>query len=120
LPAAETVEADARLAAALQEELHGLGLPVVTGTVWTTDAPYRETAEQLGCHARNGTLAVEMQAASLFAFGAARRVQCGIVAHVTNGVDHSAMDQFDKGAHQLGFEILKAMCRAGRRGLRNR
>jgi uridine phosphorylase len=60
-------------------------------------------------HARNGILAVEMQAASLFAFGAARRVRCGVVAHVTNGVDHSSADQFDKGTHQLGFEILKAM-----------
>jgi len=104
----------------LQAELSGLGLPVVTGTVWTTDAPYRETAEQLERHARNGILAVEMQAASLFAFGAARRVKCGVVAQVTNGVDHSSADQFDRGTHQLGFEILKAMSRAGRRCLRDR
>ncbi len=115
LPAAESVEGDADLTAALQEELGGLGLPVVTGPVWTTDAPYRETAEQLEQHAKNGILAVEMQAASLFAFGAARRVRCGTVAHVTNGVGHPAADQFDKGTHQFGFEILKAMNRAGRR-----
>jgi uridine phosphorylase len=92
---------------------------VVTGTVWSTDAPYRETAEQLERHARNGILAVEMQAASLFAFGAARGVRCGVVAHVTNAVDHSSADQFDKGTHQLGFEILKAMSRAGRRCLQH-
>jgi uridine phosphorylase len=103
----------------LQEELSSLGLPVVAGTVWTTDAPYRETAEQLERHTRNGILAVEMQAASLFAFGAARRVKCGVVAHVTNGVDRSSVDQFDKGTHQLGFEILKAMSRAGRRCLQH-
>ena len=115
LPAAESVDADAGPAAALQEELGGLGLPVVTGPVWTTDAPYRETAVQLKRHARNGILAVEMQAASLFAFGAARGVRCGVVAHVTNGVGQSSEAQFDKGTHQLGFEILKAMCRAGRR-----
>ena len=120
LPAAETVDGDAGLTAVLQEELSGLGLPVVAGTVWTTDAPYRETSEQLERHARNGILAVEMQAASLFAFGAARRVRCGVVAHVTNGVDHSSADQFDKGTHQLGFEILKAMSRAGRRCLQDR
>lgn len=115
LPAAEAVDCDAGLAAALQEELGGVGLPIVTGPVWTTDAPYRETVEQLERYARNGILAVEMQAASLFAFGAARRVRCGVVAHVTNGVDHSSEAQFDKGTHQLGFEILKAMPRAGRR-----
>lgn len=120
LPAAETVDGDAGLTALLQEELSDLGLPVVTGTVWTTDAPYRETSEQLERHARNGILAVEMQAASLLAFGAARGVQCGVVAHVTNGVDHSTGDQFDKGTHVLGFEILKAMSRAARRCLQHR
>ncbi len=35
LPAAETVDGDAGLTAVLQEELFGLGLPVVAGTVWT-------------------------------------------------------------------------------------
>ncbi len=114
LPAAQIVEGDALLTEALQRELCGLGLPVVTGTVWTTDAPYRETAEQIERHASNGILAVEMQAASIFAFGAVRRIRCGVVAHVTNGIDHSSADQFDKGSHQLGFEILKAMSRAAR------
>jgi uridine phosphorylase len=118
LPAAESVDSDAGLALALEAELGGLGLPVVTGPVWTTDAPYRETAEQLERHARDGILAVEMQAASLFAFSAARGVRCGVVAHVTNGIEHSSEDQFDKGTHQFGFEILKAMSRAGRRILR--
>src|SRR5574340_493602 len=114
LPAAPTVGGDGCLTAALQTELSDLGLPVVTGTVWTTDAPYRETPEQIERHARNGILAVEMQAASLFAFGAARGVRCGLVAHVTNGIDHSSADQFDKGTQEVGFEILKAMCRAGK------
>ncbi|RPI19797.1 MAG: uridine phosphorylase, partial [Acidobacteriales bacterium] len=86
----------------------------------STDAPYRETSVQMERHARNGILAVEMQAAALFAFAAARQVRCGVVAHVTNGVDHSSADQFDKGTHQLGFEILKAMSRAGRRCLQDR
>jgi uridine phosphorylase len=117
LPAAESVDADASLAAALQAELGGLGLPVVTGPVWTTDAPYRETAEQLERHASDGILAVEMPAASLFAFGAARGVKCGVVAHVTSGIEHSSEGRFEKGTHQLGFEILKAMSRAGRRCL---
>ena len=48
----------------------GAGLAVKRGLVWTTDAPYRETAAQIERHARAGALAVEMQAASLFAFSA--------------------------------------------------
>ncbi len=115
LPAAASVNADAGLAEILQEELSSVGLPVVTGNVWTTDAPYRETREQLERHARDGVLAVEMQAASLFAFGAARGAPCGIVAHVTNAAGLSIDDQFNKGSHELGFEILRAMHRAGRR-----
>ena len=113
LRAAESVNGDAGLALALQTGLGGLGLPVVTGPVWTINAPYRETAEQLKRHASNGVLGVEMQAATLFAFGAARGVRCGVVAHVTNGLDYSPDDQFEKGTHQLGFEILIAMSRAG-------
>ena len=71
-------------------------------------------------HASSGILAVEMQAASLFAFGAARGVPCGVVAHVTNGAGHSTADQFDKGGRGLGYEILKKMSRAGLRCLQNR
>jgi uridine phosphorylase len=52
--------------------------------VWTTDAPYRETREQLEDYANKGVLAVEMQAASLFAFAEARRAFVGLIAHVTN------------------------------------
>src|ERR1019366_668311 len=50
------------------------------GIVWTTDAPYRETKTQLQEWAKEGVLAVEMQAASLFAFGTARDVAVGSVA----------------------------------------
>jgi len=118
LPAAESVDGDADLAALLREELAGLGLPVASGTVWTTDAPYRETAVQMERYAKDGVLAVEMQAASLFAFGAARQVRCGMVAHVTNGINQPSSSQFDKGTHEFGLEILRAMTRAGRRRLR--
>ena len=48
------------------------GFAVRMGKVWTTDAPYRET-NQLAKWASEGVLAVEMQAASLFAFAQAER-----------------------------------------------
>ena len=98
---------------ALARELRSLELPVTCGLVWTTDAPYRETAEQLAGHAQEGALAVEMQAASLFAFSAARKLPVGVVAHVTNAVDHDGTP-FDKGSADFGFRLLQAMCRAGR------
>ncbi len=116
LPPGGRVESHAGVAEALLGEVCVAGLPVSAGLVWTTDAPYRETLKQLALHAEAGALAVEMQAASLFAFGAARNFPVGVIAHVTNAVGHTE-EQFDKGGARLGHEILKAICRAGRRML---
>jgi uridine phosphorylase len=54
----------------IERELSYTGLAVRTGKFWTTDAPYRETNTQLEKWEKGGALAVEMQAASLFAFRA--------------------------------------------------
>lgn len=116
LPPADRVDAPTALSGLLAEEVASLGLPVAQGCVWTTDAPYRETKHELERHAAEGVLAVEMQAASLFAFGRARNANIGVVAHVTNAVDH-AEEQFDKGTDEDGFMLLRAMLRAGRRFL---
>lgn len=106
-----TVNAPSRLAANLFTGLQGVGLPVSQGIFWTTDAPYRETAEQLIEHAANGALAVEMQAASLFAFAESCHAEVGVVAHVTNAIDHTG-EPFNKGPDEHGWDILQAMCRA--------
>ncbi len=98
----------------LMDELGQLGLPVVERPVWTTDAPYRETAKQIQRHAAAGVLAVEMQTASLFAFATARQADIGIVAHVTNAVDHQDKT-FDKGTDEDSFVLMRAMLRAGRK-----
>ena len=111
---AQSVGALQRLAGLLESELRTQPQPVLSGTVWTTDAPYRETAKQLAKHAKAGALAVEMQAASLFAFSKARRFPVGMVAHVTNSVDRTGK-AFDKGARELESGILEAICRTGKR-----
>ncbi|MCW5979730.1 MAG: nucleoside phosphorylase [Bryobacteraceae bacterium] len=112
LPPSATVEAPVEIAAILAKEVAAVGLPVSTGLVWTTDAPYRETLSQLERHAQAGALAVEMQAASLFAFAAARNATVGIIAHVTNAVDHDG-EAFDKGAEVDEEVLFRAICRAG-------
>lgn len=111
LPTADIVTAPTELGNRLYEGLQELGLPVSQGLVWTTDAPYRETAEELTQHANNGALAVEMQAASLFAFAQARHANVGMVAHVTNAIDHTG-EPFDKGSDEQSWQIAQAMCRA--------
>ena len=107
----QTVAGDPGLADELESALAGLDLPVRRGMVWTTDAPYRETAPQVSLHADQGALAVEMQAASLFAFGQHRDFSAGLVAHVTNAVGQDAGD-FEKGYPDTDIEILRVIVHA--------
>jgi uridine phosphorylase len=113
LPPEEDATCPSHLTLPIARELSYTGLPVRMGKVWTTDAPYRETSEQLAKWGREGVLAVEMQAASLFAFGKARNANVAVVARVSNAVDHKG-SQFDTGSNVQGLEILKALARAGR------
>ncbi len=112
LPPHRTVEAPFSVVRYLHQELAQLGMPVTEGCVWTTDAPYRETRQQIERHAESGVLAVEMQAASLFAFAAARGMPVGVVAHVSNAIDHAGKP-FDRGSDVEGYELLQAICRGG-------
>ena len=119
---APVIHAMPDLVEVLTSAVRPLGRAVSQGAVWTTDAPYRETHEQLDHYAQAGVLAVEMQAASLFAFSAAKKFPVGIVAQVTNAV-HDTEESFDKGSHNDEFRLVEAMCRAGARylkGLNNR
>jgi uridine phosphorylase len=104
LPPSRLVACPSAVTSTLAEELATTGWRVSTGTVWTTDAPYRETLTQLGYWANEGVLAVEMQAASLFAFGSARQAEVALVAVVSNAVDH-AEDSFDTGTPSDGRRI---------------
>ena len=115
LPAgAEVACPSPQLTAPLKEELSETGWSIRSGKVWTTDAPYRETQLQLQRWGDDGILAVEMQAASLFAFGAARGVEVVSVAMVSNAVDHDG-EQFNTGSEHDGLRIIKACARAFKR-----
>jgi uridine phosphorylase len=114
LPPARLVEASPKVANLLETELKTLPIPVLSGVVWTTDAPYRETKRQISNYAKAGVLAVEMQAASLFAFAQAHNFPTGVVAYVSNGVDQAG-ERFDKGTLIQEFEVLRQVCRAGKR-----
>jgi uridine phosphorylase len=95
----------------LAGELAAVNAEVRVGRVWTTDAPYRETAPQIERWASGGVLAVEMQAAALFAFAQARGAVVAVVALVSNG-PNDAKSQFDTGGHALQVQILSAIGRA--------
>jgi len=114
LPPASEVVCKSPVTALLERELNSTtGWAVRSGKVWTTDAPYRETKVELEKWAREGVLAVEMQAASLFAFGVAKQACVASVAMVSNAVDHMG-EQFDTGSKDDGLRILKGIARAAR------
>jgi uridine phosphorylase len=113
LPPGKEVVCNSQVVPLLERELIPTGWAIRSGKVWTTDAPYRESNVQLEKWSGEGVLAVEMQAASLFAFGAARRVSVATIAMVSNAIDHSGK-QFDTGSQEDGLRILTGIARAGR------
>src|SRR4029077_18344694 len=80
----EYSEADADLVRMAAQAMQHHKLPVVVGASWTTDAPFRETAEAIDAARTKGVLAVEMEAAALYAFARARNARVLCLAHVTN------------------------------------
>ena len=71
-------------------------LPLHVGASWTTDAPFRETASMIETCRQNGMLAVEMEAAALYALAEAKRYDIVCFALVTNQMGRSG-DDFEKG-----------------------
>ena len=84
------------------------------GATWTTDAPFRETAPALAhCH-ELGIMAVEMEAAALYAFAEARKKSVICLAHVTNRMAQAEGD-FEKGIEggsQDALQMLSVVARA--------
>jgi uridine phosphorylase len=96
LPPGEFSHADEGLLARMDGAFAALRVPVERGAAWTTDAPFRETAETIAAMGHKGLLAVEMEAAALYAFAAARQKPVVCFAHVTNQMAQSEGD-FEKG-----------------------
>ncbi len=89
--------------ALLSDEMTALGrdlLPgherLVRGGAWTTDAPFRETEEAIAFAKSEGLLAVEMEAAALYAFAEAKGKPVICFAHVTNQMA-TVQNDFEKG-----------------------
>jgi len=96
-----------RIEAALRRRLMPDGAAALhRGTTWTTDAPYRETASAIAAARAQGVLAVEMEAAALYAFAAARRAAVACFAHVTNTMGQQSGD-FEKGEAEGSLMALR-------------
>ena len=101
-------EADPGLVAAAAGALKKSGLSAVVGATWTTDAPFRETAEAIAAARAQGVLAVEMEAAALYTFARAANKQVLCLAHVTNSMGQTPQD-FEKGEADGAADALRVL-----------
>ena len=110
LPPSRYSDAPPDLVERVRGGFEGLAIPVVHGGSWTTDAPFRETAEAIASRRAEGLLAVEMEAAALYAFAKARKKNVLCFALVTNQMAQIEGD-FEKGESD-GSKVALALVRA--------
>ena len=95
----------------LRARLAGLtllnGPPILHGSTWTTDAPFRETATDVERHRTAGVLAVEMEAAALYAMAEAKGYDVLCLAHLTNALGGEG--DFEKGVSDGAEDALHVL-----------
>ena len=105
------------LQGALRDALHTgwdhARVPLSTGASWTTDAPFRETEEMIAACRDRGILAVEMEAAALYAFATAAGHAIICFAHVTNQMALLEGD-FEKGEQAGSQAVLQVLDQTAR------
>lgn len=76
----------------LGEIFDGLNLPYVKGRVWTTDAFYRETRNNMAKRKADGCVAVDMECASAMAVGQFRGAEVYQFLYAEDSLDGEAWD----------------------------
>jgi uridine phosphorylase len=107
-PPSEYGAADSQLVNMASKALKDRKQHVVVGSTWTTDAPFRETAEAIETARSKGALAVEMEAAALYTFASAAGVKVLCLAHVTNTMGQTGQD-FEKGEADGATDSLQVL-----------
>jgi len=114
LPPAEFAPIDEGLLGIFADAFADLSEPVYRGATWTTDAPFRETEHAINQAKRRDILAVEMEAAALYAFAQARSKPVVCFAHVTNRMGNVEGD-FEKGeadGSRAALQLIGATAKA--------
>jgi uridine phosphorylase len=105
-----------RALAVIDDVLTEAGIPHDRGLVWTTDAFFRETAEKVARRREQGCIAVEMEAAAMFAVAAFRGAVYGQLLYAGDDVsttewDHRHWDQQSSARERLLDLALDAVIR---------
>ncbi len=118
LPPAKYIESDSGLADELVEAIQARGGRCSRGATWTTDAPFRETIEEIRQYQSEGVKTVEMESAGLFTVGQVRNIP---TVSVVIGMDKLAAFSWQVPESLSGIQhSLELVYRASLDVLRNR
>jgi len=99
----------------LKAELNQNEIHFHSGTVWSTDAIYRETRKQVEYYQSQDAIAVEMEISALFTVARFRKVDLGAMAVVSDELDSFKwrpgfkMDEFKRG-RRVACKVIKDLC----------
>ncbi|MBE7553433.1 MAG: nucleoside phosphorylase [Anaerolineales bacterium] len=113
LPSSDYASIDQTLLKTLEGAFAQLAVRVDQGASWTTDAPFRETPTAIEYCRAERILAVEMEAAALYAFAQARQKPVICFAHITNQMGRIEGD-FEKGVADGSQGSLQIIIKAAR------
>ncbi len=101
----------------LRSALRSTGQAIHEGTVWTTDAPFRETCSKIKAFQSQGVLAVDMETSALFSVSRFRGVHLAVVLVVSDDLSelkwvHGFRDPaFHESRKRVIESILLSICR---------
>jgi uridine phosphorylase len=95
----ELAEPSTALVDALASSAASHHVPAALGPIWTTDAPYRECAATVARLRAKGVVAVEMEAAALFAVGRYRGARVAMIAAISDEL----REGWNPGFHTLSY-----------------
>lgn len=109
LPPGKTIEGSPELVERLAGAIRDGGAECSIGTTWTTDAPYRETREEVQQYQAEGVKTVEMEAAALFTIGQVRAIQTAAVVVILDSLANLRWEVPDRLDHiQKSLETIYA------------
>lgn len=90
---------------ALRRSARAHGQSPEEGPVWTIDAVYRELSAKVTAYAAQGVLAVEMEAAALFAVAEYRGVEAALIVAMSDELFHPWRPGFHAAEYRAGMEM---------------
>lgn len=106
LPAEKYAPADLSLKQKMESHLSSQNIKFISGATWTTDAPYRETENEILQYQSEGVQTVEMEIAGLFALAQFRGVKAASIVVVADRLANLKWESpADMKAINQSFEI---------------